>query len=61
VLRDCKVFGKPIVVCSAGGQYVLERNRKLESFGIPVYPTPERAIKALHVLYEYGKILNRNR
>jgi acyl-CoA synthetase (NDP forming) len=29
----------------------------LEAFGIPVYPTPERAIKALHALYEYGNIL----
>ncbi len=57
VIRDCKVFGKPIVVCSAGSDYVLRRNRKLESYGIPVYPTPERAIKALAVLYEYGKIL----
>ena len=59
VLRDCKVFGKPITVCSAGGQYILERNRKLEAIGIPVYPTPERAVKALAVLYEYGKILKR--
>ncbi len=59
VLKDCKVFGKPITVCSAGSQYVLERNRKLERFGIPVYPTPERAVKALAILYEYGKILKR--
>jgi len=59
VIRDCKVFGKPIAVCSAGGQYILERNRKLEAFGIPVYPTPERAVKALAVLYEYGNILKR--
>lgn len=59
VLRDCKVFGKPIVVCSAGGKYILERNRKLEAYGIPVYPTPERAVKALSILYEYGKILKK--
>jgi len=59
VLRDCKVFGKPITVCSAGGQYILERNRKLEAFGVPVYPSPERAVKALAVLYEYGNILKR--
>jgi len=59
VLRDCKVFGKPITICSAGGQYILERNRKLEAFGVPVYPSPERAVKALAVLYEYGKILKR--
>jgi acyl-CoA synthetase (NDP forming) len=59
VLRDCKVFGKPITVCSAGGQYVLDRNRKLEAFGIPVYPSSERAVKALATLYEYGNILKR--
>lgn len=59
VLRDSKMFGKPITVCSAGSQYVLERNRKLESFGIPVYPTPERAINALNALYKYGSILKR--
>jgi acetyl coenzyme A synthetase (ADP forming)-like protein len=59
ILRDCKAFGKPITVCSAGSDYVLERNRKLEAFGIPVYPTPERAVKALSILYEYGKILKR--
>jgi len=59
VLRDCKVFGKPIVVCSAGGSYVLDRNRKLEAYGIPVYPTPERAVKTLSILYEYAKILKK--
>jgi len=59
VLRDCKVFGKPVVVCSAGGQYILDRNRRLEAYGIPVYPTPERAVKALSILYEYGKILKK--
>jgi acyl-CoA synthetase (NDP forming) len=25
-----------------------------------VYPTPERAVKALEVLYEYGKVLKRD-
>ncbi|NIM47147.1 MAG: CoA-binding protein [Candidatus Aenigmarchaeota archaeon] len=59
VLKDCKFFGKPITVCSAGSQYVLERNKKLERFGIPVYPTPERAVKALTILHEYGKISKR--
>jgi len=38
---------------------VIERNRKLEMYGIPVYPTPERAVKALKVLLEYGKVLKR--
>jgi len=59
ILRDAKVHGKPITICSAGGGYVMDRNRKLESFGIPVYPTPERAVKGLWVLYDYGRILKR--
>jgi len=59
VLEDCKVFGKPLTVCSAGSDFIQERNRKLEMYGIPVYPTPERAVKAMSVLYEYGKILKR--
>lgn len=59
VLRDCKTFGKPITVCSAGGDYVLGINKKLESFGIPVYPSPERAVRAMRVLLDYGKILRK--
>lgn len=59
VLKECKVFGKPITVCSAGSDFVLERNRKIEMYGIPVYPTPERAVKAMAVLFEYGNILKR--
>lgn len=55
-LRDCKMHGKPFVVCATGGEYTQERARKLESFGIPVYPTPERAVKAMSALRNYGKI-----
>jgi acetyl coenzyme A synthetase (ADP forming)-like protein len=59
VIRDSKIFGKPITVCSAGSKYVLDRNKELERFGIPVYPTSERAVKALKILYDYGLILKR--
>lgn len=59
VLRDCKVYSKPLVVCATGGDYTLKQARKLEKFGIPVYPTPERAVKAMNVLYEYGQILKK--
>ena len=59
VLRDCKTFGKPITVCSAGSEYVLNINKKLEMFGIPVYPSPERAVKAMKILLDYGNILKR--
>ncbi len=56
VLRDCKMYGKPFVVCATGGEYTQKRAHKLESFGIPVYQTPERAVKAMCALRDYGKI-----
>lgn len=59
VLRDCKLYGKPFVVCACGGEYTQKQARKLESVGIPVYSTPERAVKALAVLRDYGRILKR--
>lgn len=56
VLRDCKMYGKAFVVCATGGEYTQKRARRLESFGIPVYSTPERAVKAICALRDYGKI-----
>lgn len=57
VLRDCKLYGKSFVVCATGGEYTQKRASKLESLGIPVYPTPERAVKAMCALRDYGKIV----
>ncbi len=54
VLRDAKIHGKPIVVCTAGSDYTLKQARRLESFGIPTYSTPEAAVAALAALREYG-------
>jgi len=59
VIRDCKMYGKPFVVCATGGQWIQERARKLEGWGVPVYDMPERAVKALAALAEYGKILKK--
>ncbi len=56
VLKDTKIHGKPFVVCATGGQYTLDRARKLERFGVPVYSTPDRAVRAMKCLLEYGKI-----
>jgi two-component system KDP operon response regulator KdpE len=47
VIRDCKMYGKPFVVCITGGTWAQERARKLEGWGIPTYPMPERAITIL--------------
>jgi acetyl coenzyme A synthetase (ADP forming)-like protein len=59
VLKECKVYGKPFVVCMMGSSYTKEKAEELEHMGIPVYSTPERAIKALNALRTYGKILER--
>ncbi len=56
ILRNCKLYGKPFVVCATGGEYTQKKALILESFGIPVYPTPERAVKAMCALRDYGKI-----
>ena len=56
ILRDAKMHGKPLIVCAPGGSYTQERAKKLEKTGIPVYATPERAVRAMKALYDYGKI-----
>lgn len=45
--------GKPIICVSAGSGYSKRRMEKLEAGGIPVYPTPERGVKAVKALVEY--------
>ncbi|MBI4015397.1 MAG: CoA-binding protein [Candidatus Aenigmarchaeota archaeon] len=50
ILRDCKIYGKPLIVCAAGGEHTQKLSRKLEAVGIPVYQTPERAAKAMSIL-----------
>lgn len=57
VLRDAKIYGKSVVACMMGGEYTIKHARRLESFGIPVYDTPERAVKALAALRDYGGVI----
>ncbi len=48
---------KPIVICATGGDYTKKYLKELDSLGIPTYPTPERAVKAMWALVKYGEIL----
>jgi acyl-CoA synthetase (NDP forming) len=50
-----KKYKKPLLVCATGSGYTQKQVRKLESGGIPVYPTPERAVAAFAALYNYSK------
>lgn len=43
---------KPILVVSAGGEYTQLLLKSLEKEGIPAYPSPERAAKAMAILVE---------
>lgn len=51
---------KPVVVVDIGGSEaaVLER-KEFDANGLPAYPTPERAVKALWGLVKYGEYLLR--
>ncbi|MGP3666947.1 MAG: acetate--CoA ligase family protein [Candidatus Bathyarchaeota archaeon] len=51
---------KPIIVSYLGGGEVeLTEKAKMHSMGIPVFPTPERAVIALHALLSYSRYLER--
>lgn len=45
-----KKYLKPVIVCSTGGEFTGIHKALLESAGVPVYPTPERAVRALKAL-----------
>ncbi len=57
---DSKRYGKPIAVVNFGGSELVQKfEEELEDHGIPVYPTPDRAAKALWALYKYGEVKRR--
>jgi acetyl coenzyme A synthetase (ADP forming)-like protein len=46
---------KPVLVCYlGGGETELLEKAKMHSFGIPVFPSPERAVVALNALVKYS-------
>lgn len=56
IYRDKK---KPVVACSAGGNFTQLHMHALEKEGIPVYTTPRKAVKAIKALWRYDKIKNK--
>jgi acyl-CoA synthetase (NDP forming) len=51
---------KPIIVVYVGGGDVEESEKmKMHSMGIPVFPSPERGVKALEALVRYSESLRK--
>jgi acetyl coenzyme A synthetase (ADP forming)-like protein len=59
VIESMKVYGKPILCSSVGSEFSTRLIRILESRGIPVYESPERAVRAMKALVDYGKIIHK--
>ncbi len=55
-IERMKSFGKPILCFSTGSDFSRKLIKELESKGIPVYDSPERAVRAMAALVNYSKI-----
>ncbi len=55
IIALSRKYKKPIVACAAGSHYTQKLARKLEESGIPVYPTPERAVGAIKAMLSYAR------
>jgi len=56
---EYKKRGVPLVACFMSGDVVKDSSELLKKNGIPVFPTPERAARALSKLYHWHIITNR--
>ena len=61
VLKEArKSIDKPLVLVAPGGEYTEKHSKLIEKeVRIPVYKSPEEAVRALRYLYEYKKALER--
>jgi acetyl coenzyme A synthetase (ADP forming)-like protein len=59
VVDLAKKYKKPVLCCAIGSRFTKRLVEILEASGIPVYPTPERAVKAFAVLARYSEFLRK--
>ncbi|WYM90925.1 acetate--CoA ligase family protein [Methanolobus sp. ZRKC3] len=55
-LKDAKKrFRTPIIICSPGGEFTRQMVKVFEKNGLPVFPSPESAARAAHVISGYTR------
>jgi acetyltransferase len=59
VIEASKVSDKPITVTFIGGQDCTDAMNYLKENGVPAYPDPAEAVRAMAALREYGRYLDR--
>ena len=59
ILSEMKKFKKPVICVSSGSSYTKRQIKKLEERGIPVYSTPEGAVKAFAASVKYKNFIQK--
>lgn len=59
VTEGAKKANKPVIICTVGGEFTMKIKSLFEENGLPVYPSPERSVRAMEILIERGKIEKR--
>ncbi len=58
IAEKAKKSGRPVVVCTTAGEETISVKKEVEEKGIPVYFTPERAIRVISALMKRGKAID---
>jgi len=56
IITSMKKYKKPILCCAVGSQFTRNLIKRLEKNGIPVYSTPEVAVKCFSALVKYSQM-----
>jgi acyl-CoA synthetase (NDP forming) len=60
IAESAELTGKPLLICSIGGRFTMSKKSLFEVKGLPVFPSPERAVKAASLLIKRG-LMNRSK
>jgi acyl-CoA synthetase (NDP forming) len=55
IAEKARLIGKPVIICSPGGEYTRSKKDLFMNLGLPVFPSPESAVRAASVLAKAGK------